>query len=37
MGTKKINDEGMRKIASGMKKSSNKYSLPIGKKSNKKK
>lgn len=37
MSTKKINDEGIRKIASGMKKATDKYGLPTKKKDSKKK
>ena len=36
MSAKKINDEGIRKVASGMKKATTKYGLPTKKKDGKK-
>ena len=37
MATKKYNDEGIRKIGSGMKKATDKYGLPTKKKGSKSK
>lgn len=37
MKSKKFNDEGIRKIASGMKKATDKYELPTKKKDSKSK
>lgn len=37
MATKQFNEEGLRKIAAGMKKATEKYGLPTKKKGDKKK